>query len=70
MQCLEAALSVLGGILPPDARAKKWFQEGRIGDLLLINMTMWIVKPNDSSPWFRLRASAPALPGHHVLLLR
>ena len=45
--------------VPPAARAKQWVQEGRLGDLLLINMTMWIGNPNDSSPWFHLRALHP-----------
>jgi predicted dehydrogenase len=45
--------------VPPAARAKKWVEEGRLGDLLLINMTMWINNPNESSPWFHLRALHP-----------
>ncbi len=45
--------------VPPAARAKQWVTEGRLGDLLLINMTMWINNPNNSSPWFHLRALHP-----------
>lgn len=45
--------------VPPAAKAKKWVEEGRLGDLLLINMTMWINNPNESSPWFHLRALHP-----------
>lgn len=45
--------------VPPAARAKKWVEEGRLGDLLLINMTMWINNPNETSPWFHLRALHP-----------
>jgi predicted dehydrogenase len=45
--------------VPPAARAKQWVDEGRLGDLLLINMTMWINNPNNSSPWFHLRALHP-----------
>lgn len=45
--------------VPPAARAKKWIQEGKLGDLLLINMTMWINNPNETSPWFHLRALHP-----------
>jgi len=45
--------------VPPAARAKKWVEEGRLGDLLLINMTMWINNPNDTSPWFHIRALHP-----------
>ncbi len=45
--------------VPPAARAKGWIEEGKLGDLLLINMTMWINNPNESSPWFHLRALHP-----------
>lgn len=45
--------------VPPAAKAKAWIDEGKLGDLLLINMTMWISNPNESSPWFHLRALHP-----------
>jgi predicted dehydrogenase len=45
--------------VPPAAKAKQWVEEGRLGQLLLINMTMWIGNPNESSPWFHLRALHP-----------
>ncbi len=45
--------------VPPAAKAKQWVEEGKLGDLLLINMTMWINNPNESSPWFHLRALHP-----------
>ncbi|MCB9158613.1 MAG: Gfo/Idh/MocA family oxidoreductase [Caldilineaceae bacterium] len=45
--------------VPPAAKAKAWIDEGKIGELLLINMTMWIGNPNNSSPWFHLRALHP-----------
>ena len=45
--------------VPPAAKAKTWIDEGKIGELLLINMTMWIGNPNNSSPWFHLRALHP-----------
>lgn len=41
---------------PPAARAKAWIEEGRLGTLLLMNMTMWIGNPNETSPWFHARA--------------
>ncbi len=56
--------------VPPAAKAKEWVDEGKLGDLLLINMTMWISNPNDSSPWFHLRPLASAFARHHALLLR
>src|SRR5260370_39632459 len=37
---------------PPAARAKEWLDEGKLGKLLLIKMTMWIGNPKQSSPWF------------------
>lgn len=45
--------------VPPAAKAKGWVDEGTLGDLLLINMTMWIGNPNESSPWFHARALHP-----------
>jgi len=44
----------------PAARlAKKWVEEGRIGHQLFINMSMWIKNPNESSPWFQIKALHP-----------
>lgn len=45
--------------VPPAVKAKEWVKEGKLGDLLLINMTMWIGNPNDTSPWFHARALHP-----------
>ena len=45
--------------VPPAAKAKQWVDEGKLGDLLLMNMTMWIGNPNDTSPWFHIRALHP-----------
>lgn len=45
--------------VPPAAKAKQWVEEGKLGDLLLMNMTMWIGNPNDTSPWFHIRALHP-----------
>src|SRR5437868_1602768 len=39
---------------PPAAKAKEWLQEGKLGSLLLANMTMWIGNPNETSPWFHM----------------
>jgi predicted dehydrogenase len=44
---------------PAAERAKEWIQNGRLGQLHLINMRMWIDNPNESSPWFHLRALHP-----------
>lgn len=44
----------------PAARlAKKWVEEGRIGHQLFINMSMWIMNPRESSPYFHLKALHP-----------
>jgi predicted dehydrogenase len=39
--------------------AKRWVDEGRLGHLLFINMAMWIKNPNESSPYFQLKALHP-----------
>ena len=44
----------------PAARvAKRWQDEGRLGHLLFCNMAMWIKNPNESSPYFQLKALNP-----------
>jgi predicted dehydrogenase len=44
----------------PAARlAKKWQNEGRLGHLLFINMSMWIMNPNESSPYYQIKALHP-----------
>jgi len=44
----------------PAARlAKQWVAEGRLGHLLFVNMSMWIMNPNESSPYFQLKALHP-----------
>jgi predicted dehydrogenase len=44
---------------PAALRAKEWITDGRLGELNIINMTMWINNPNESSPWFHIRALHP-----------
>jgi predicted dehydrogenase len=44
----------------PAARlAKQWVDEGRLGHLLFVNMSMWIMNPRESSPYFQLKALHP-----------
>jgi predicted dehydrogenase len=51
----------------PAARlAKKWVDEGRLGHLLFVNMSMWIGNPRESSPYFHLKALHP----HTVDIMR
>jgi predicted dehydrogenase len=44
---------------PAAAKAREWVDEGRLGEINMINMTMWINNPSDSSPWFHIRALHP-----------
>ncbi len=51
----------------PAARlAKTWQNEGRLGHLLFVNMSMWIMNPRESSPYFQLKALHP----HTVDIMR
>ena len=44
----------------PAARlAKRWQEEGRLGRLLFVNMSMWIMNPRESSPYFQIKALHP-----------
>lgn len=44
---------------PAARRAKEWVQAGRLGQLHMINMRMWINNPVETSPWFHMRALHP-----------
>lgn len=44
---------------PAAARLKELQNAGEIGDITLINMALWINNPNESSPWFHIRALHP-----------
>lgn len=44
---------------PAAERGKQWIESGRLGQLHLINMRMWINNPNETSPWFHIRALHP-----------
>ena len=39
--------------------AKRWQNEGRLGHLLFVNMSMWIMNPNESSPYFQVKSLHP-----------
>jgi len=45
--------------VPPAATAKAWVDAGDLGQLMFINMCLWIDNPNESSEWFHLRALHP-----------
>lgn len=44
---------------PAARQAKAWVEEGRLGEINIINMTMWINNPNESSAHFHMRALHP-----------
>ena len=51
---------------PATRVARRWVDEGRLGHLLFANAAMWIRNPNESSPWFQIKALHP----HTVDLMR
>jgi len=44
---------------PAALKAKGWVEAGRLGQLHMINMKMWINNPVETSPWFHMRALHP-----------
>ena len=44
---------------PAARRTREWIDQGRLGRLHIINMTMWINNPNETSPHFHIRALHP-----------
>jgi len=44
---------------PPAARLKKLQDDGELGEVLFINMGLWINNPNDASPFLHIRALHP-----------
>ncbi len=44
---------------PAALYAKEWLKVGRLGEINIINMTMWINNPNESAPHFHMRALHP-----------
>lgn len=44
---------------PAALMAKEWVDQGRLGEINIINMKMWINNPNETSPWFHIRALHP-----------
>ena len=72
MVALAKAKGVCYGInlnhrFTPAARiAKRWQNEGKLGHLLFINMSMWIMNPTEGSPYFQIKALHP----HTVDIMR
>ena len=44
---------------PAALQAKEWMVRGRLGEVNMINMTMWINNPKETSPHFHMRALHP-----------
>jgi len=44
---------------PAALKAKEWMESGRLGEPNMIMMRMWINNPNETSPWFHIRALHP-----------
>jgi len=44
---------------PAAHQARKWLEKGRLGEIHMLNMMMWISNPNESSPHFHIRALHP-----------
>jgi len=51
---------------PAHRLARRWVDEGRIGTPLFMNVSMWIMNPRESSPWFQIKALHP----HTVDIMR
>ena len=56
---LRYAVNLNHRFTPAAERAKEWIAAGKLGQLHIINMRMWINNPNETSPWFHLRALHP-----------
>ena len=44
---------------PAAELARKWVDDGRLGEPNLLNFRMWINNPAETSPWFHMRALHP-----------
>jgi predicted dehydrogenase len=44
---------------PAHRLARRWIDEGRLGHLLFVNMSMWIKNPVESSPFYQIQALHP-----------
>ena len=56
---LPYAINLNHRFTPAAHKAKEWLSAGRLGELNMINMMMWINNPNESSPHFHIRALHP-----------
>jgi predicted dehydrogenase len=56
---LPYAIDLNHRFTPAAKKARQWIQNGRLGELCIINMRLWIDNPNESSPHFHMRALHP-----------
>ena len=58
-QGLAYAIDLNHRFTPAALRAREWIEHGRLGEINMIRMMMWIRNPNESSPHFHIRALHP-----------
>ena len=58
-QGLRYGINLNHRFTPTALRAGEWVDQGRLGELNIVNMTMWINNPNESAPHFHMRALHP-----------
>ena len=56
---LRLAVNLNHRFTPVAARAKQLVETGELGEILFVNMYLAIGNPNESTPWFHLRALHP-----------
>src|SRR5690606_16788634 len=56
---LPYAINLNHRFTPAARRAKEWLDAGKLGEINMINMSMWINNPNESSEHFHMRALHP-----------
>ncbi|MDH7570787.1 MAG: Gfo/Idh/MocA family oxidoreductase [Armatimonadota bacterium] len=56
---LRYAVNLNHRFTPAAVRAKAWCEQGRLGELHLINMTLWAVDEDESSPYIHVRSFVP-----------
>jgi predicted dehydrogenase len=44
---------------PASRIAKQWVTDGRLGHLLFVNMSMWIMNPAETSPYYHIKSLHP-----------
>ncbi len=58
-QNLRYGINLNHRFTPAALRAREWVDAGRLGEINIINMTLWINNPNESSEHFHMRALHP-----------